>query len=163
QVEFSNGIRLDETYYYWPGSWSANNPGMFTGSGLPMRYAKADGTMIDVYQATTQLVDENTAALWPGWVNTLLDNALGSTGYYGAFVVNAHPDASSPLIVPNAVVAAAQAHNVPIISSEALLNFTDGRDNSSFTNLSWNNTNKTLNFTMNVATGGSGLQSMVPL
>ena len=29
------GIRLDTNYYYWPGSWVQNRPGMFTGSGAP--------------------------------------------------------------------------------------------------------------------------------
>ncbi len=32
---------------------------MFTGSGMPMRFAKADGTLIDVYQAATQMTDES--------------------------------------------------------------------------------------------------------
>ena len=41
QVEFNHGIRLDTNYYYWPESWIANRPGMFTGSGMPMRFAKA--------------------------------------------------------------------------------------------------------------------------
>ena len=34
-------------------------PGMFTGSGMPMRFADTDGTLIDVYQATTQMTDES--------------------------------------------------------------------------------------------------------
>jgi hypothetical protein len=40
QVELSHGIRLDTSYYYWPPSWIQNRPGMFTGSGMPMRFAK---------------------------------------------------------------------------------------------------------------------------
>ena len=38
-------------------------PGMFTGSGMPMRFARADGSMIDVYQATTQMTDESGQTL----------------------------------------------------------------------------------------------------
>ena len=34
-------------------------PGMFTGSGFPMRFADTDGSLIDVYQAATQLTDES--------------------------------------------------------------------------------------------------------
>ena len=41
QVELANGIRLDTNYYYWPGSWVQNRPGFLTGSGMPMRFAKA--------------------------------------------------------------------------------------------------------------------------
>ena len=36
-----------------------NRPGMFTGSGFPMRFADEDGALIDVYQAATQLTDES--------------------------------------------------------------------------------------------------------
>ena len=40
-----------------PGS--RTGPGMFTGSGMPMRFADLDGSMIDVYQAATQMTDES--------------------------------------------------------------------------------------------------------
>ena len=66
-------------------------PGLFTGSGMPMRFAKADGTMIDVYQAATQMTDESGQS-FPFTVDTLLDRALGAEGYYGAFVANMHTD-----------------------------------------------------------------------
>ena len=55
EVEAAHGIRLDTNYYYWPASWIQDRPGMFTGSGMPMRFAKLDGTMIDCYQAATQM------------------------------------------------------------------------------------------------------------
>ena len=55
-----HGIRLDTNYYYWPpAAGSHDRPGMFTGSGMPMRFADLDGSMIDVYQATTQMTDES--------------------------------------------------------------------------------------------------------
>ena len=51
KVELDNGIRLDTNYYYYPGPWIKNRAGMFTGSGMPMRFADKDGSMIDVYQS----------------------------------------------------------------------------------------------------------------
>ena len=39
-----NGIRLDTNYYYWPDTWVNDRPGLFTGSGFPMRFARADGS-----------------------------------------------------------------------------------------------------------------------
>src|SRR5205085_2172777 len=39
KVELAHGIRFDTNYYYWPGSWIQDRPGLFTGSGLPMRFA----------------------------------------------------------------------------------------------------------------------------
>ena len=59
KVELAHGIRLDTNYYYWPPELDPGRPGMFTGSGMPMRFADLDGTMIDVYQATTQMTDES--------------------------------------------------------------------------------------------------------
>ena len=59
KVELENGIRLDTNYYYWPPDWVQDRPGMFTGSGMPMRFADLDGSMIDVYQAATQMTDES--------------------------------------------------------------------------------------------------------
>ena len=51
KVELNHGIRLDTTYYYWPGSWINNIPGFFTGSGMPMRFADINGNILDIYQA----------------------------------------------------------------------------------------------------------------
>ena len=43
--------------------WILNRSGMFTGSGIPMRFAKLDGTIIDVYQAATEMPDESGESL----------------------------------------------------------------------------------------------------
>ena len=64
---------------------------MFTGSGFPMRFADANGSLIDVYQAATQLTDESEIDIRPH-IKALLDGALGSDGYYGVFTANMHTD-----------------------------------------------------------------------
>ncbi|MEO7505805.1 MAG: Ig-like domain-containing protein, partial [Pyrinomonadaceae bacterium] len=161
QVEFGFNIRFDTNYYYWPGAWVQDRPGMFTGSGMPMRFAKADGTLVDVYQAATQLTDEN-GATFAYHVNTLLNNALGSLGYYGAFTVNAHTDFANSAL-SDAVIASAQARGVPVVTSQAMMDWLDGRNGSSFSAMSWNNTLKTLNYTVTLAEHSSGLQAMVPV
>ena len=56
-----------------------------------MRFADLDGSMIDVYQATTQMTDES-GQTYPYTIDTLLDNALGPIGYYGVFTANMHTD-----------------------------------------------------------------------
>ena len=78
KVELSHGVRFSLDYYYWPPTWANGRPGMFTGSGMPMRFADTDGQMIDIYQGVSQLVNENGID-YATDVNTLLDNALGST------------------------------------------------------------------------------------
>ena len=60
---------------------------MFTGSGMPMRFADLDGTLINNYQVPTQLPDESIYD-FPKHIATLLDNAIGSLGYYGVFAAN---------------------------------------------------------------------------
>src|SRR5262249_33862961 len=130
QVELSHGIRLDTNYYYWPPTWVNDVPGLFTGSGMPMRFATTDGTMIDVYQATTQMTDES-GQTYPHNIDTLLDNAVGIKGYYGVFTANMHTD-SADSAGSDAIVASAQSRGVPIVSAKQMLTWLDGRNGSSF-------------------------------
>ena len=60
-----------------------------------MRFADLDGTMIDTYQAATQMTDESGQS-YPSTIDTLLDRALGPEGYYGAFTANIHTDTATP-------------------------------------------------------------------
>ncbi len=158
EVELDHGIRLDTNYYYWPAAWIQNRPGMFTGSGMPMRFANLDGTLIDVYQAATQMTDES-GMTYATHINTLLDNAVGAPGYYGAFTMNMHTDGTSH---PGAqtVVAAAQSRGVPVVSARQMLTWLDGRNGSSFDNLQWNA--GTLTFAIARGAGSNGLQAMLP-
>jgi hypothetical protein len=158
KVGLANGIRLDTNYYYWPGAWVQNRPGMFTGSGIPMRFADLDGSLIDVYQATTQLTDESDIDI-PMHIAALLDRALGSQGYFGAFTANMHTDLPNHPGA-NAIVAAAKARGVPVISARQMLDWLEGRNNSSFAGLSFDGTR--LSFTLNQAAGARGLEAMIP-
>ena len=158
KTELAHGIRLDTTYYFWPPSWVRDTPGLFTGSAMPMRFADLDGSLIDVYQATTQMNDEADQS-YPFTVDTLLDRAAGS-GYYGAYTVNAHADtADSP--VADAVLASAQARSIPIISSAQLLTWLDARNNSSFGSIAWNGS--ALSFGISADASANDLQAMLPM
>lgn len=159
KVELANGIRLNTDYYYYPAAWIQNRPGMFTGSGMPMRFADIDGTIIDNYQVTTQMPDESGIS-FPGFVNTLLDNAVGNLGYYGVFCANMHTDAgSSP--GSDAIIASAQARQIPVISAKQMLTWLDGRNASAFSAIALTGNN--LNFTVSVGSGANQLQGMVPM
>jgi hypothetical protein len=167
RAELQNGIRLDTNYYYWPGSWIGQNPGLMTGSGFPQRFAAADGSLVDVYQATTQLNDEltgnapNDLTTETNTLNTLLNNALGSTGYYGVFTANNHTDPMEPTDHADNVVIAAQAHGVAVITAQQLVTWLDGRNNSSFQGVAFNGGQLTFNVVQ--AAGARGLQGMVPI
>jgi hypothetical protein len=158
KVEAAVGVGLDTNYYYWPSAWVKDRPGLFTGSGFPMRFADVDGTPIDVYQATTQMTDES-GITYTKHADTLLDNALGPKGYYGVFTANMHTDLN---VHPGqeAIVASAQAHGVPVIAAEQMLDWLQGRNASSFDSIDYGAGQ--LHFTVNTAPGSDGLDAMIP-
>jgi hypothetical protein len=129
-----------------------------TGSGMPMRFADTDGTIIDTYQAATQMTDESGQS-YPATPNALADNALGPLGYYGAFVANMHTD-NAATFEDDQLLAVAQARGIPLISAAQLLTWTDGRNGSSFSGLAWSG--NTLSFTVASGAGATGLTGMVP-
>lgn len=157
-TEAAHGIRLDTNYYYWPGSWITDRPGLFTGSGMPMRFANTDGKMIDVYQATTQMTDESNQS-YPATPAALLDGALGANGYYGAFTANMHTDRATEF-EDDQLIATAQARQVPIVSGQQMLTWLDGRNGSSFKNLAW--ANNALSFSVDIGAGARNLTVTLP-
>ena len=127
KVERENGVRLDTNYYYWPGAWVQDRPGMFTGAGFPQRFADDDGSLIDVYQATTQMPDES-GLTYNTFARALINRALGPDGYYGVFTANIHTDDS---VAPaEQIIAEAQAAGVQVITAAQLLDWTEGRNSS---------------------------------
>ncbi|WP_092607059.1 DUF4082 domain-containing protein, partial [Raineyella antarctica] len=157
-VERENNIRLDTNYYYWPSSWIQDRPGDFTGSAMPMRFADSTGAMTDVYQATSQMTDES-GQTWPRTIDSLLDSANGPQGYYGVYTINAHTDTTDS-VEADAVVASAKAHGVPVVTAKQMLTWLDGRNSSSFANLSWS-ANR-LAFTVAPGAGARNLDMMIP-
>ena len=161
KVELAHGIRMDANYYHYPPAWLGGKPGFLNGGGFPMRFADLDGTTINVYQQNTNITDETTQAFGTE-IDALLDNALGPQGYYGAFGILIHNDNPAPQAGAEAIVASAQARGVPVISYKQMLDWTDGRNNSTIRSPSWNASTRTLTFTTTVAAGANGLQTMLP-
>jgi large repetitive protein len=158
-VQVAHGIRFDTNYYYWPPTWVNDKPGMFTGSGMPMRFARTDGSIIDCYQATTQMTDES-GQTYPMTSDSLLARALDVRGYYGAFCANMHFDTKNHS-GSNAIVASALARGVPVVSARQMLTWVDGRNGSTFDNLAWGG--GTLAFSISVAAGARNMLAMLPI
>jgi hypothetical protein len=156
KVEQSRGIRFDMNYYYWPGSWVAGRPGYFTGSGLPMRFADLDGARIDVYQAPSQLVNENDL-VYPDAIATMIDRAQGPEGYYG--VLGTHDDYRDTAF-SDGLVATALAKNVAVVSAAQMLDWLDGRNASSVTASTF--ASGLLTFTVTADPRARNLTLMVP-
>ncbi|MEQ1676155.1 MAG: N,N-dimethylformamidase beta subunit family domain-containing protein [Chitinophagaceae bacterium] len=159
--QVTNGIHLDVNYYYWPAAWVQDRPGVFTGSGMPMRFADLDGTMIDCYQVTTQLTDES-GLNYSLHINSLLDKATGPEGYYGVFCANMHTDANGGNSTNGSdiIIAAAQAKNIPVVSARQLLTWLDGRNSSYFENIAF--AADVLTFEIETNSGARNLKAMVP-
>ena len=167
RVEREFGVRLDTNYYYWPADWVNKRPGLFTGSGLPMRFADLDGTTLDVYQATTQITDESginatgTDNTYTQHIDTLLDNALGPKGYYAVVTANMHTDLLTHAGL-DAIVASAIAKNVPVISAQQLLDWLDVRNGARFEDIAYA-PDGTLRFAITAPDGMPGLRAMLPV
>jgi uncharacterized protein DUF4082/concanavalin A-like lectin/glucanase superfamily protein/galactose oxidase-like protein/Big-like domain-containing protein/purple acid phosphatase-like protein/Kelch motif protein len=161
KTERRHGIRFDTNYYYiGPPAWLLRKPGLMTGSGFPQRFADTDGSMIDVYQAMTQVSDEANEFLpTTTQIGTLLDHALGPQQYWGAFTVILHSDYGDHRRL-NDLVADAQQRHVPVVTSAQMLDWVDGRNGSAFGNISYSN--GTLGFSLTTNSKARGLQAMLP-
>lgn len=129
-VERSWGIRLDMNYFNWPPDWISHRPGYMTGSSLPMRFSTDDGQLIDVFQQETHLVNET----WkdsPEAIEALISAARDDRGYFG--VLGTHFDFSDDF--GRQLMDTATRLDVPMISAKQLLEFTDGRNASTVTDL----------------------------
>jgi hypothetical protein len=126
-----------------------------TGSGLPMRYADTDGSIIDLYQAATHLVNETDNTT--NSIDRLLDKALGPEGYYGVF--GARYDYTDDFATK--LLDSATARGVPLISAQQLLTWLDGRNSSSFDDRMMVFF-PTLSFRITVGAGANNLYVIVP-
>jgi hypothetical protein len=61
----------------------------------------------------------------------------------------------------DAILAAAKARGVPVISAKQLLDWTDARNASTFKSMTW--TGSTLGFQIDAAAGATGLEAMLPV
>lgn len=153
------GIRMDTSYYHYPPFWLGDRPGFLTGSGMPMRFARADGTVIDVFQAATQLTDESGQS-YPATIDMLLDKALGPEQFFGAFVANMHTDVN-PSPDSDAIIMAATNRAVPVITSRQLLTWLDARNSSRIGDVAYSNSTAT--FSITASLNARGLQVMMPV
>ena len=59
-----------------------------------------------------------------------------------------------------AIITSALAHQIPVVSAKQMLTWIDGRNNSSFSGISW--TGNILSFKVTAATGSTNLRAMLP-
>ncbi|HMN61382.1 MAG TPA: hypothetical protein PJ988_13500, partial [Anaerolinea sp.] len=134
-LQVANGIAMDTDYYAW-GPWLQKSDGTWahgyvTGSGLPMKFVKTDGTILPVYQQDTQLVDEQmilgagshfenlTGAQGAAVSKALID--ASQAGYYSALTTQFHVDYyvnGDPQVWAEQTVAYAQSLGIPRVNAD---------------------------------------------
>jgi len=178
-VSFNMG--MDANFYQW-GEWLQKPDtswahGYITGSGQPMKFMKADGTILNYYQQLTQLVDEQffpiTGSGWEGLTipqaldvsKSLIDASLA--GDYAAIMTQFHIDYTIFGEVEGWVTGTldyANSKGVPIWNADEWLTFTETRQNATYTNIAWNAGTKELTFSLDAANQPNlSLSTMLPL
>ncbi len=139
---------------------SARKPGFMTGGGFPMRFADTDGTLIDVYQANTNMHRRDEPG-YPATVNALLDNARRRrTATTARSARTCTPTTPRRIPAPRRSSPPPRRAACPSISYKQMLDWIDGRNNSTIRGLSWNA--GTLTFVTTVGAGANGLQTLLP-
>ncbi|QUS37304.1 hypothetical protein [Falsirhodobacter algicola] len=155
EFERARGVRFDLNYYSWPPNWLQQRPGFMTGSGFPMPFVDYDGRVLDIYQTATHLVNEDGVPQDFG-IASLLDRALGSDQYFGAFA--AHVDYTDSYA--DRIIDAAEARGVALVSSEQMLEWLDGRNASDLRAGEWDGS--TLRFTVDIRPGAEHATILLP-
>jgi hypothetical protein len=176
-----HNIAMDTSFYHW-GAWLQKPDltwphGYITGSGLPMKFIREDGTLTSVYQQLTELADDQlftsqgglegltTGAQAVALSKGLIDASLA--GNYSALVEHHHVDnySSNPALQDWLAGSIDYAHskNVPVWNADQWLSFTETRHDANYTDIAWDNISSTLSFNIVMtATPGLTLTTMLP-
>ena len=120
-----------------PPAWIGAKPGFMNGGGFPMRFADADGTPIDVYQQNTNMTDESTTDVPAHDRRAARQRARAERATTARSAPTCTPTTRRTHPGAEAIVAAAQARGVPVISYKQMLDWVDGRDDSTIRGLNW--------------------------
>ncbi|MFV9505134.1 MAG: hypothetical protein AB4911_11280 [Oscillochloridaceae bacterium umkhey_bin13] len=184
RVQARYGLRMNLDHYHSGGavrradaSWAA---GYLGGTGLPMRFVAEDGTLLSVYQQPTHLVDEHLINVFDTGHDMGLDGTAAAAitlaqladsiqRYPAALGLQCHVDpflfggmkAAQVSAWLDSTLAYAQAHNLPIMSAERWLAFTEARAATRITQLQWDATQRRLEGLLEVPSGVPAGQTLL--
>ncbi|MEP7318943.1 MAG: hypothetical protein ABI921_09370, partial [Panacibacter sp.] len=155
KIEASHGIGMDINYAHYDNN--SNQPrflgatgmaqGNYTGSGLPMKLATADGAVVNIYQHLNNVYDQQYMEHKDstGFYNCfkgLMDRSLKNE-VYSYISIKAHNDeyffSKTPLLN---MLDYAKQHNIPVWTPVKLLDFLKAKDEAVFTNIKWSDNNR---------------------
>jgi len=165
-IAVAHGMAMDSNFYHW-GAWLRKPDGTWphgyiTGSGQPMKFIHADGTILPYYQQLTELVDEQLISgagagyegLSEAQASTVSQQLIDASlaGDYAALMAQFHVDYRM-LTWLQGTLAYAQSRGVPMWNADRWLTFTETRHDANYTNLAWNSASKTLTSGRTVRSG----------
>jgi hypothetical protein len=176
-LEAKYGIGMDTSFYIW-GGWVQKPDGTWphgysTGSGLPMKFIRADGSIIPVFQQPTELIDEQLITGSGGGYEKLspsqaveVSKALidaSQNGYYSAITTQFHVDYySNETSFVAGTLAYARSLNIPLWNADQWYSFTFTRYSANYTDINWDGVD-TLTFNLQApATPGVNLTTLLP-
>jgi hypothetical protein len=179
-IAVAHGMALDANFYHW-GPWLKKADGTWphgyiTGSGQPMRFVRADGTILPLYQQLTQLSDEQllNAVSGAGYEQLsgaqaievsqqLIDASLA--GDYAVLMTQFHVDYygfGDPQVWAEGMLDYARSKDVPIWNADRWLDFTKTRHDAEFQEVAWDSASGRLSFTLSTAATSNTLSILLP-
>ena len=165
EIAAAHNIGLDANFYHW-GAWLKKADGTWphgyiTGSGQPMKFVRADGRLLPIYQQLTELVDEQLISGIGFGLEGLsgrqalhvsrqmIDASLA--GDYAALMTQLHVDYygfGDPQVWAEGTLDYARQKGVPIWNAGQWLDFTETRHDARLSGLSWVPSSGQLSFTV---------------
>ena len=174
RIEELNGVGFDCNYaHYDNGSTHGHflgkmgtQQGNYTGSGLAMKFADADGSIINVYQQLNNVYDQQYMEHndQDGYYNAfkgLMDRSLDEE-VYSTISVRAHNNEYFFSKVPlMKALDYANERGVPVWSEVQLFEFLKAKDAASFDDLNWSGNTLTFDIKSPLS-AGHGITCMIP-
>jgi hypothetical protein len=179
-IAVAHGMGLDANFYHW-GPWLKKPDGTWphgyiTGSGQPMRFMRADGTILPLYQQLTELSDEQLMAAVSGAGYEQLNGAQGVevsqrlidaslAGDYAALMTQFHVDYygfGDPQVWAEGTIDYARSKGVPVWNADQWLSFTATRHDAEFQDIVWDRASGRLTFTLSTAAISNTLSILLP-
>jgi hypothetical protein len=173
----SHNISLDTNFYHW-GQWLQKPDGTWphgyiTGSGQPMKFIHADGTVINDYQLLTELVDEqmvngalgayeNLSTAQATNVSKQLIDA-SQAGDYAAIMDQFHVDyyySTQDWIA--GTLSYARSLGIPLWNADTFLTYTETRHDANYTDINWDSASRTLTFSLASNATSATLTTLLP-
>ena len=177
-LEVAHNTAMDANFYHW-GNWLQKGDGSwphgyFTGSGLPMKFIKSNGSILNSYQLLTELVDEQMIIgaggayeqLTPAQALDVSRNLIDASqaGYFSALMAQFHVDyLSSSQNWVEGILSYANSQGIPLWNADSFLSFTETRHDANYTDIAWSDLTKTLTFNLESGTScPSTLTTLLP-